>query len=196
MPNAAGKVVIVSGPSGAGKTTLMKRVYERRPVPLRVSVSATTRSPRPGEVDGRDYYFLSKDDFLAKRERGEFLESFEVFGKGHWYGTPWSELNDGFAAGSWVVLEIDVQGAIAVMERFPDALSIFISPGSAEELEKRLRGRGTEAEEAVQRRLRQANQELAVADRYRYQVVNDSLDRAVEEICQIIVKEWEKCRNA
>jgi guanylate kinase len=192
---ALGKVVIVSGPSGAGKTTVMRRVFRECPLPLKPSVSATTRPPRPDEVDGRDYYVLAPEVFSAYRERGEFLECFEVFGKGYWYGTLWSELRAGFQAGKWVVLEIDVQGALAAMERFPDALSIFIRPGSPAELEKRLRGRGTETEDAVARRLARAKHELELADRYRFQVVNDDIDQAVAEICGILTREWEKKNN-
>jgi guanylate kinase len=191
----AGKVVIVSGPSGAGKTTVMRRVLQECPVPLKHSVSATTRPPRVGEVDGRDYYFLTPEAFAAYRKKGDFLECFQVFGRGYWYGTLWSEVRSGFEAGKWVVLEIDVQGALKAMEQYPDALSIFIRPGSYEELEKRLRGRGTETEDAVARRLERANHELQLADSYRYQVVNDDLDRAVTEICGILTQEWEKKNN-
>jgi guanylate kinase len=195
MINASGKVVIVSGPSGAGKTTAMRRVFEKCPVPLRRSISATTRSPRRGEIDGRDYYFLAPEDFAARRQRGDFLECFEVFGRGYWYGTLWSEVRKGFEAGEWVVLAIDVQGALAAMERFPDALSIFIRPGSFAELEKRLRGRGTESEDAVRLRLDRAKHELKLADRYRHQVINDNLDLAVEEICNLLTREWEKTHD-
>jgi guanylate kinase len=192
---AKGKVVIVSGPAGAGKTTVMRRVFGKCPLPLKHSVSATTRPPRPSEIDGRDYYFLAPEVFSEYREKGEFLECFEVFGMGYWYGTLWSEVRAGFEAGKWVVLEIDVQGALKAMERFPDALSIFLRPGSFAELEKRLRGRGTETEEAVRRRLAQAKHELELADRYRYQVVNDDIDQAVSEICNILTREWEKTSN-
>jgi guanylate kinase len=190
--NKQGKIVIVSGPSGAGKTTVMRRVFAECDVPLKHSVSATTRPPRNGEVDGRDYYFLTPEAFEEYRARGEFLECFEVFGRGYWYGTLWSELRTGFEAGKWVVLEIDVQGALAAMERFPDALSIFIRPGSFAELERRLRGRGTESEEAVARRLDRAKHELELADRYCHQVINDDMNQAVEQICKILAREWEK----
>jgi guanylate kinase len=189
---AAGKVVIVSGPAGAGKTTVMRRVFAKFSLPLKHSVSATTRPPRPGEVDGKDYYFLSPEQFAERRKNDEFLECFEVFKMGYWYGTLWSEVQSGFAAGEWVVLEIDVQGALKAMERFPDALSIFIRPESFEELERRLRGRGTETEQAVECRLARATQELEQADRYRFQVVNDDIDEAVAEICDILTREWEK----
>ena len=189
--NRRGKVVVVSGPSGAGKTTVLRGVFERSTAPLVASVSATTRPPRPGEVDGRHYHFLSQAEFDARRSRGEFLECFEVFGRGYWYGTLQAEVDAGLAAGKWVLLEIDVQGALAVMARYPDAITVFLRPGSMAELERRLRGRGTEAEEAIRRRLAQAESELRQAERYRYQVINDEVDRAVAEICEILKRDWE-----
>lgn len=184
--NTHGKLVIISGPSGVGKSTLLARVLDRCELPLAMSVSATTRSPRPGERDGVDYHFLAEEDFAARRDRGEFLECFEVFGKGHWYGTLASEVGPKLANGNWVVLEIDVKGALAVIEKHPDAVTIFIGPDSVEELERRLRGRETEDESAIQRRLGQAREELAAANRYKHYVINDELDRAVEEVCQIL----------
>jgi guanylate kinase len=186
---------VVSGPSGAGKTSVMQRVYQTCRVPLVRSVSATTRPPRAGETDGVDYHFLSDEEFGSHRQRGEFLECFEVFNHGHWYGTLWSEVTTGLTAGKWVVLEIDVQGALAVCERFPDAVTIFLRPSSREELERRLRGRGTETEEAIQRRLARADRELALAGRYRHQVINDDMDQAVQDICGILTNEWEKTRH-
>jgi guanylate kinase len=189
------RVVIVSGPSGVGKTTVVQEVLRRAPAPLAVSVSATTRPPRPGEVDGKDYHFLTNDDFQLRRQRGEFIECFEVFGKGHWYGTLWSEITAGFRAGKWVVLNIDVQGALTVMDRFADAISIFILPGSPTELQRRLQGRGTESEAAILWRLARAREELAFAPRYRYNVVNDQIENAVQEICNILTQEWEKVQN-
>ena len=181
-----GKLVIVSGPSGVGKSTLLARVLAESEIPLTMSVSATTRSPRPGEQDGVDYRFLSEADFSARKERGEFLECFEVFGKGHWYGTLASEVGPRLDQGAWVVLEIDVKGALAVAEKLPEAISIFIGPESHEELERRLRGRETEDEDAIQRRLGQAREELAAASNYDHYVVNDDLDRAVREVCDIL----------
>jgi guanylate kinase len=192
----AGRLVVVSGPSGVGKTTVMRRVFERSTVPLVASISATTRPPRPGEVEGVDYHFLTEQEFSILRKKGGFLECFEVFGRGRWYGTLRSEVTSRVAAGKWVVLRIDVQGALCVMEQQPDALTIFIRPGSLAQLEARLRGRGTESQQAIQRRLRQAEQELRQADRYRYQVVNDDLDQAVEQICGILSQEWETDQDA
>lgn len=183
-----GKLVVFSGPSGAGKTTVVDKLFERAGMPLVQSVSATTREPRPGEVDGVDYHFLTQEEFDQRRLGEEFLECFEVFGTGHWYGTLLEEVTPGLDAGKWVVLEIDVKGAFAVLEHFPDAITIFIGPGSLEELERRLRGRGTESEESIQRRLEQARDELVMADRYRHVVVNDDVDRAAEEIRNILIQ--------
>jgi guanylate kinase len=191
-----GRLVVVSGPSGAGKTTVMKRVFQSCGLPLVQSVSATTRPPRPGEKNGIDYHFLRPEDFAALKQRGEFLECCEVFGRGHWYGTLRSEVTTGLAAGKWVVLEIDVQGARAVAAQYPDAITIFIRPGSTEELERRLRGRATETEEALRRRLEHASWEWSQASGYRYVVINDQLDRTVENICQILNQELEVKRDA
>jgi len=191
-----GRMIVVSGPSGAGKTTVLRGVFAKCRLPLVASVSATTRAMRPGEVDGKDYHFLSSDEFEIRRKKGEFLECFEVFGRGYWYGTLLSEISSGVEAGKWVVLEIDVQGALYLMQRHDDVISIFIRPSSRGELERRLRGRGTETEEAIQRRLNQADRELALADRYCYQVVNDDMERAVEEMCSILTQESEADRNA
>lgn len=190
-----GRLVVISGPSGAGKTSVLSRVFQICPVPLVRSVSATTRPPRQGETDGVDYHFLSDEEFQYRQNRGDFLESFEVFAQGYWYGTLRSEVTTGLEAGNWVVLEIDVQGALAVMDQYPDALSIFIRPGSPDELERRLRGRGTETESSIRRRLARAESELALADRYQHQVINDRLDRAVEDLCRLLTSQWEKDRN-
>ena len=193
MPaTSQGRLVVISGPSGAGKTSVMRRVYETCQVPLVRSVSATTRPPRNGETDGVDYHFLSDDDFRTLRKKGDFLECFEVFGQAYWYGTLWSEVTTGLNAGKWVVLEIDVQGALAVLQRFPDAITIFLRPSSRAELERRLRGRNTETEEAIRCRLAQADHELAQANRYQHQVINDDMDQAVRDICDILTNQWER----
>jgi len=183
-----GKIVIVSGPSGVGKTSVLRRLFGESPVPLVMSVSATTRPPRPRERDGVDYHFLSSEDFQRRRRRGEFLECKRVFHGEHWYGTLKEEVTPSLEAGKWVVLEIDVQGAVAVVEQVPDAVTIFIRPPSLETLEQRLRDRQTEDEAAIQRRLDVARRELASAHKYRFQVVNDDLDRAVREICDILAR--------
>jgi guanylate kinase len=193
--NSQGRVVVVSGPSGAGKTSVMRRLYQHSPLPLVQSVSATTRPPRPEETDGVDYHFLSDEAFERRRRRGEFLECYQVFHQAYWYGTLWSAVLPGLAAGKWVVLGIDVHGAQAVRERFADAITIFVRPSSREELCRRLRARGTESEDAIARRLAVADEELADADQYQYQVVNDDLDQAVREISAILTKEWENSRH-
>jgi guanylate kinase len=171
-----------------GKTTVLERLLATCPLPLRRSVSATTRPPRPAESDGVDYHFLTKEDFRRRQERGEFLESFEVFGTGERYGTLLSEVTPSLEAGKWVVLGIDVQGALAVMDRFPDAVTVFIRPSSLHVLEQRLRGRATESGPAIRRRLERAQSELALADRYQLQVINDDLDQAVREICAFLTR--------
>lgn len=191
-----GKVVIVSGPSGAGKTTVIQEVFRRSKLPLVRSISATTRPPRAGETNGVDYHFLSVDEFQNRRDKGEFLECCEVFKGGDWYGTLRSEVATGLSGGKWVVLVIDVQGAESVRKAFPDAVSIFIHPGSLDILERRLRSRGPEAEAVIQCRLARARQELELASQYGYVVVNDDLDRAVGEVCELLSQESEADRNA
>lgn len=187
-PDARFQIVVLSGPAGSGKTTIVQRLLRESPVPLMMSVSATTRPPRHGEVDGRDYYFISHEEFERRRQHGEFLEYAEVHRSGRWYGTLWSELDRARQAGAWILLEVDVEGALSVMDRYPDALSIFLSTPSFDEYEQRLRARGTEREEDIQRRLQTARQEVQSAVRYRHRVVNDDLDRAVREICDIIAQ--------
>lgn len=151
-----------------------------------MSVSVTTRAPRKGEQDGVDYHFLTSEEFFQRRNRGEFLEYKDPYGRGQWYGTLRSEVTSGLNAGKWVVLEIDVEGMFSVVEIYPDAITIFIRPDSIAELERRLRQRGTETEESIERRLAVARRELTFADRYRHEVINDTVERAVEEICQIL----------
>jgi len=185
-PGPRGKLVVVSGPSGVGKSTVVKEVLARFKGCLERSVSATTRQPRPGEQDGLHYYFLSDEEFHRRRAAGAFVESVEVFGQGYWYGTLWSEVRPSLEAGKWVLLEIDVEGAEDVLASYADTVSIFIKPASAAELERRLRSRATESESAIERRLEVAQRELALADKYEFQVINDTVPRAVEEICQIL----------
>lgn len=179
------RVVVLSGPSGSGKTTIVERLLREAPVRLVKSVSATTRAPRAGEVHGDAYYFLTLDEFGAKRQRGEFLETAEVY-QGLWYGTLKSEIDRARQLGGWAFLEIDVEGALRVMELYPQAITIFVAPPSMEVCEQRLRDRGTETEEILQRRLRKVAEELSFSDRYKFRVVNDNLDRAVAEITALL----------
>ncbi|MCS7470786.1 guanylate kinase [Stieleria sp. ICT_E10.1] len=187
------RLIIISGPSGAGKSTVTRRLLSECDLPLRFSVSATTRGPRPGEQDGREYHFLSQQRFQELRNQDAFLECKEVFGKGHWYGTLRSEVADGLAAGNWIILEIDVQGAIEVMEHLEtDPISLFIHPGGMDELERRLRDRGTETEAAIQSRLETAAGEMRFVHRYQYEIINGSVDAAVAQVCQILRDHQEK----
>lgn len=186
MIGASGRLIVISGPSGAGKSTLVRELLKVSTLPLEISVSATTRQPRNGEIDGVHYHFLSPERFASLRQQGAFLECKEVFGRGDWYGTLIEPVASGLQAGKWVLLEIDVEGAMAVFSQFPEAISIFIHPGTAEELERRLRGRNTESEASIQRRLEVARRELTCVDRYRHQIVNDSASRAIAEILQLL----------
>jgi guanylate kinase len=186
MPTKLGKLVVISGPSGVGKSTVVREVLERFPERLRLSVSATTRPPRSAERDGVDYYFLSDAEFARRMADGEFLECVEVFGRGHWYGTLWSEVRGSLSRGIWVILEIDVDGAREVLRQYPEAVTIFIRPDSLEELERRLRSRGTEKEDAIQRRLAVARHELSLADQYEHQVVNATVEQTVDDICEFL----------
>lgn len=184
------RVVVLSGPSGSGKTTIVERLLEDAPVRLVKSVSATTRAPRSGEVHGESYYFLSLEEFQQRLARDEFLETAEVY-SGLWYGTLKSEIDRARQLGGWSFLEIDVQGALRVMDIYPEAITIFLRPPSMEVCEQRLRARGTETEDVLQKRLHKVAEELSFSGRYRFQVVNDELERAIEEIRGIL----DSCRK-
>ena len=187
------RFVVLSGPSGSGKTTIVPLLIEQCPVRLIKSVSATTRAPRPHEVPGEDYHFLTKEEISRRRNRGEFLECAEVHASGNWYGTLKSEVTRAQELGGCALLEIDVQGARQVIEQCSQALTIFVRTPEGE-YERRLRARGTESEEVIQSRLETARQELAQAPAYRHQVVNDHLSRAVSEMSQLI-QNWEHERH-
>jgi len=189
------RVVVLSGPSGSVKTTIVNRLIAESPVKLRKSVSATTRKPRPTEIDGEDYHFLTDAEFRQKLDQGLFIEHAEVFSSGFLYGTLKSEVDRAWQSGAWAFLEIDVEGALNVVQQYPDAVTIFLQTPSPEEFERRLRARGTETEAVIQKRLASAARELQFVDRYRHVVVNDQLDRAVGEVCKILKSE-ETNRNA
>ena len=175
--------VILSAPSGGGKTTIARALLARRP-DLGYSVSCTTRAPRTGELPGRDYYFMSRAEFIAEREKGAFAESAEVHG--NLYGTLRSEVERVLAGGQHVVMDIDVQGAVQFQRAFPQAVTIFILPPSAEVLLDRLRARQTESAAQLAARLQSALQELQQVDEYEYVIVNDDLDRAVASVTSIV----------
>jgi guanylate kinase len=182
----SGKLIIISGPSGAGKSSVVAQLIESCSLPLQMSVSATTRPPRPGEVNGREYWFLSPSEFEARRQAGEFLESKEVFGRGIWYGTLKHTVTSGLESGKWVILEIDVQGALSVLQAYPKAVTIFVHPGTMEELERRLRARNTESEDAIRRRLDVASEEMSLRHLYTHEIINQTLDNTVLQIDRLL----------
>ena len=177
---------VVSGPSGAGKGTLVRGALQQLPH-FRLSVSATTRPMRPGERQGVDYHFISKQEFSAMRDRGEFLETAEVYGNN--YGTPRQEVERSIAAGHPVIAELDIQGAQAVKRAKPDAVLIFVEAPSLDDLFKRLRGRGTEDDENLSRRLKAAYEEVRAKGVYDHIVVNDQVERATSELVRILEEE-------
>ena len=186
-----GKTFIISGPSGVGKSTVLSALFEGRD-DLYFSVSATTRQPRAGENDGKDYHFISPEQFNDWIENGEFLEYAEYVG--NFYGTPKRYVDAAMAEGKDVILDIEVQGATQVHDQRPETVRIFIAPPSWEELERRLTARGTDTPEKIQRRLLRPKVELQMAGNYNYFVVNDSVERAVEELRSIMIAEH--CRPA
>lgn len=180
-----GLLVVVSGPSGAGKGTICQALLEK--TPLAYSVSATTRKPRAGEVDGESYYFLSVEAFEKMIEKDELLEWAKVYD--NYYGTPLKKVEEKLAAGEDILLEIDTQGAMKVREKFPEGVYIFILPPSLAELERRIRGRDTETEDVLQKRLAAAIGEIEAGKCYKYVVTNDEVDGAVDSVCAILAAE-------
>jgi guanylate kinase len=171
-----GKLIVLTGPSGVGKGTLLRSLLQRHPK-LYLSVSATTRQPRPGEIDGQHYYFVSRDKFEQMVSAGELLEWAEY--AGNYYGTPRTSVERQIQLGQSVILEIEVVGARKIHHTFPTALRLFILPPSLAELEQRIRGRGQDSEEAIARRLSRAKAEIDAADEFDVQIVNDDLDQAL-----------------
>ncbi|WP_406696786.1 guanylate kinase [Singulisphaera sp. Ch08] len=184
--NLPGRLIVISGASGSGKSTLVRLAMQRPEARTRLSVSATTRAPRPGEEDGRDYFFLSRPAFEELRERGQFLEWAEVHG--NFYGTPVGPVRELLALGECVILEIDVQGALLVKERVPSALLIFVNVPSFSILESRLRDRATDSEETILRRLANARWELEQVHRYDFPLMNSELDQAVNDLVALLVQ--------
>jgi guanylate kinase len=172
-------VLIVSGPSGSGKSTLVQKILE---VPgTMLAVSSTTRPPRKTESNGKWYNFVSETEFQGMVQRGEFLEYAQVFGK-HWYGTPRKWLDQAREQKKDLVLEIDVQGALQVKHKVPDAIAIFVLPPSRADLEQRIRARGQDSEDEIKRRLERARQEMLSYSSYDFAIINDNLERASEEV--------------
>lgn len=185
-----GVLFVYSGPSGVGKGTLKERLFAEFDGKIAFSVSATTRSARPGEIDGRDYFFISRQEFEQRIANNDFLEHAEF--AGNCYGTPKSYVTSLLEKGVNVMLEIEVQGAMQVRRSMPECVSVFILPPSYEELERRLRDRGTESEEKILARLATAQKELPIAQEYDYRIVNDDLDRAYQELREIYLKETQR----
>ena len=177
------KLIIITGPSGVGKGTVVKELLDRNK-DIWLSISATTRNPRVGEKDGLNYYFISEERFKDMIDKKEFLEWAQF--AGNYYGTPLSTVNEKIEKGFIVLLEIEVEGAKQIKEKFPESLSIFLLPPSKEELEKRIRNRGTEKEEAIDRRLSRADYEIASSDEFDFVLTNHNVDETVKEVFKII----------
>lgn len=185
--NSKGLLIVLSGPSGVGKGTVRKALFNMPGHNLDYSVSMTTRAMRPGEVDGKDYYFVSREEFEQRIKDGKFLEHAEFVG--NYYGTPLDKVEEKIANGKEVVLEIEVQGALQVREKCPDAVFIFLAPPSKEALYERLHRRGTESEEKINERVTKANKEFELAYKYDYIVINDEVSNAADKIMAIIRSE-------
>ena len=188
--NKEGILIVVSGFSGAGKGTIMKALLERYDN-YALSISATTRNPRPGEEEGKAYFFKTTEEFEKMIAKDDLIEYAKYVG--NYYGTPKAYVEEQLCAGKDVILEIEIQGALKVKEKFPNTLLLFVTPPSAEELRKRLEGRGTETQEVIDGRMKRAIEEAEYMDQYDYLVVNDELDVCVEEMHHLIQGEHERC---
>ena len=187
MPS--GKLIVITGPSGVGKGTIVRSLTRKYPQ-LYLSISATTRKPRPGEVDGRDYYFLSRAEFKSAIADGEFLEWAEY--AGNYYGTPKTKVQKLIDSGKWILLEIELIGARIVSELFPDAVKIFLLPPSMAELEARLHKRGKDSESAIEERLLRAKEEIAASEEFKIRIVNQDLPTAIQDVAKVIFEEREQ----
>ena len=187
MSQTEGQLVVLSGPSGVGKSTLLRRLLTDFSE-LIPSISATTRPPRTGEKPGIDYHFLSPEEFETAQKAARFIECCKVYGREYWYGTLEDEVTPRLTHGKWVILEIDVEGTLSILERYPQAVTIFVEPSDPAHLEERLRGRGTESPEAIQRRLEVAHRELRQSGHYRHRVVNDLVEDALANIKTILTE--------
>ena len=188
-----GLLIVISGPSGVGKNTIINNLFIHLPN-LKYSISATTRSPRPNEIDGQHYFFLSEPDFTKQIATGAFIEWAQVYQ--HYYGTPKAKVQEMLAAGFDVILDIDVQGALKIKRELPEAILIFLSPPSVSELKRRLLGRQTEAEAEVNRRLQYINIEFETAPYYDYFVVNTEISLTCQQIeCIILAEKFKVCRQ-
>lgn len=192
--NDRGLLVVISGPSGVGKGTVRKALFNMPKHNLTYSVSMTTRKMRPGEVNGTDYYFVSKDEFEQKIEDGKLLEHAEFVG--NYYGTPLDKVNEQLDMGHEVVLEIEVEGALQVKKKMPDCVMIFLVPPGKQALYDRLKGRGTESDEVISQRIEKANREFQKAYLYDYIVVNDEVNNAADRIMAIIRAEHAKTERS
>lgn len=188
-----GLLVVISGPSGVGKGTVRKALFEREGHDLVYSVSMTTRKPREGETEGKEYYFVTKEEFEKKISEGKMLEYAEFVN--NYYGTPLDKINEQLESGKEVVLEIEVQGAMQVKEKMKDAIFIFIAPPSMASLYERLTSRGTETEEIIKERCEKAKREVGLANMYDYIVVNDEVKNAADKIIAIIRAEHAKTKR-